>query len=72
MRSTNLSLTNVAAIAGSRAALGAGVGLLVADRLDTRTRKAAGSALLAFGLGTTVPLVMSVRKGLQPADSPGA
>ena len=72
MRTTNLSLVKVAALAGTRAAMGVGIGLLVADRLDARTRTAVGSALFAFGLGTTVPLVVSVRKGIQPPVTPTA
>lgn len=72
MPETTLSLVKVAALGWSRAALGAGVGLLVADRLDPGTRRTVGTALLAVGVATTVPLVVSIVKGVaSPATSPG-
>jgi hypothetical protein len=44
-------------IAGTRVALGIGVGLLLSDRLNKDQRKAAGWALLAVGVLTTIPIV---------------
>jgi hypothetical protein len=44
-------------IAGTRVALGVGVGLLISDRLNEDQRKAAGWALLAVGVLTTIPIV---------------
>lgn len=70
MPTTSLSLIKVGALAGTRAALGAGVGLLVADRLEPRTRRAVGRTLLFVGLASTVPLVVSIVKGIgSPAAS---
>ncbi len=43
-------------IAGTRVALGAGIGLLLSDRLTEDQRKAAGWALLAVGVLTTIPI----------------
>ena len=47
-------------IAGTRVALGAGLGLLIADRLNPDQRKGAGWALLAVGVLTTIPIVKGV------------
>ena len=47
-------------IAGTRVALGVGLGLLISDRLNEDQRKGAGWALLAVGVLTTFPLVRGV------------
>jgi hypothetical protein len=47
-------------IAGTRVALGAGIGLLVSGRLSDDQRKAAGWTLLAVGILTTIPIVRGV------------
>ena len=47
-------------IAGTRVALGIGVGLLISDRLNKDQRKAAGWALLGVGVLTTIPIVSGV------------
>ena len=70
MRKTVLTIPEIMLIAGTRAALGAGLGLLLADRLDERTRKGAGWALFAVGALTTIPLVIGVAtKASLPAES---
>jgi len=47
-------------IAGTRIALGTGIGLLLADKLNEDHRRGAGWALLAVGVLTTIPLVINV------------
>lgn len=47
-------------IAATRGMLGAGIGLLVADRIKKRKRKALGLTLLAIGALSTIPLVADV------------
>jgi hypothetical protein len=47
-------------LAGTRVALGAGVGLLIGDRLGRDARKGAGWPLLAVGALTTFPLMVGV------------
>jgi hypothetical protein len=64
MRETRLTLSELALIAGTRAALGAGLGLLLADRLPESQRKAIGWTLVLVGAVTTVPLVFEVLGGL--------
>lgn len=67
MRDRLLTVPEIALIAGTRVALGVGLGLLVADRLDRHTRKGAGLALLIVGALTTIPLAVDViTKGRLP------
>ena len=47
-------------IAGTRVALGAGLGLLIADRLNRDQRTGAGWALLGVGVVTTIPILKGV------------
>jgi len=70
MRETQVTLPELALIAGTRAALGAGIGLLLADRLSPEQRRAIGWTLLLFGAATTVPLAIEVlgRIPHQPAE----
>ena len=49
-------------IAGTRVALGAGLGLLIAGRLSRDARRGAGLALLAVGALTTIPLAVEVAR----------
>ena len=55
-----LSVTDLILIAGTRVALGVGIGLLLADRLNKDQRRAAGLALLGVGAATTIPLAIGV------------
>ena len=56
MREARLSIPELGLIAGTRAALGGGVALLLADKLSKDQRKAVGWTLLLVGAITTVPL----------------
>ncbi len=60
MKEAHITLPELALIAGTRAALGAGLGLLLADRLPEGQRKAVGWTLLMVGAVTTVPIAMRV------------
>jgi len=60
MKETRLTLPELGLIAGTRAALGGGAALLLADRLDKEQRKAVGWTLFLIGIVTTFPLVMMV------------
>lgn len=61
-----ISIPIVAMVAGTRLALGIGIGLLLADRLNSDQRKSAGLALSAFGGLTTIPLVWEVFRAKKP------
>ena len=60
MRNRTVSLPELALIAGTRAALGAGVALLLADRLNEDQRRAVGWTLVAVGVLSTIPLAAEV------------
>jgi hypothetical protein len=55
-----LSIPEIILIAGTRVALGAGLGLLLSSRLNNDQRKAAGLALALVGGLTTIPLALSI------------
>lgn len=60
MRRSLISLPELGLVAGTRAALGVGLGLLLSDRLSEDQRKAVGWSLFLFGVATTVPLIFEV------------
>jgi hypothetical protein len=70
MRSVTLPLPQFGFIVATRAALGAGIGLLAASRLPARRRRTVGLALIAVGAAATVPAVRWLARGLQ-AMPPG-
>ncbi len=55
-----LTIPELLLIAGTRVALGIGVGLLLSERLNKDKRKAAGTALLAVGALSTIPILRNV------------
>jgi hypothetical protein len=55
-----LTIADIILIAGTRIALGAGIGLLLSSRLNNDQRKAAGLALALVGGLTTIPLALGV------------
>jgi len=71
MRETRLTLPQLALIAGTRGMLGAGIGLLLADRLPEDSRKAVGWTLLLVGALTTVPLALEVFGASHSVDRAG-
>ena len=60
MREHSLTIPELILIAGTRVALGVGLGLLIGDKLRSDTRKGAGWALLGMGVFTTTPILVSV------------
>jgi hypothetical protein len=60
MITTELRLPELGLIAGTRGMLGAGLGLLLADKLSEPQRKGVGWTLVAIGALTTIPLAMVV------------
>ncbi len=60
MKTVEIPLPQLAAIAATRALGGAGIGLLVSPTLTDDHRKAAGWILLGIGALTTVPLLISL------------
>ena len=64
MRIIALDLPHFGFIVATRAMLGVGIGLLLAERLPTQQRRAAGAIMLALGALTTVPAVRTIRHSL--------
>lgn len=60
MRETKLTIQQVALIGGTRGMLGAGIALLLADKLDPGRRRAVGWTLFLIGAVSTVPLALKV------------
>ncbi|MBV9105448.1 MAG: hypothetical protein JO066_10865 [Verrucomicrobia bacterium] len=60
MKRIELSRPELAFIIATRAIVGAGIALLLADRLHVEQRKAVGATLLIVGLVTTIPAVWAI------------
>ena len=60
MKETCISIPELALIAGTRAALGAGVALILGEMLTKEQKKAVGWTLFLVGIVTTVPLLAGV------------
>jgi len=60
MKTAELTMPEIALIAGTRGVLGAGLALLLADRLTEDQWKAAGWAMFLIGVISTIPLVLDV------------
>jgi hypothetical protein len=56
MKTTRLTIPELGMIAGTRAALGGGAALLLADRLCKEERRAIGWTLFLIGAISTIPL----------------
>jgi len=76
MRIKTLTLPEIGFIAGTRAALGAGIALLVAEKLSAPARRTLGVTLITIGAATTVPAAMLLfgrrPTRLRPIDMPFA
>jgi hypothetical protein len=60
MKETTLSIPELGLLVGTRAILGVGAGLLLAERLSSAQRRPLGKALLAIGALTTIPLAFEI------------
>jgi hypothetical protein len=60
LKKRQVTLPEIGMIAGTRMALGAGLGLLLGEKLDGNARRGAGWALLAIGAISTIPLAAGV------------
>ena len=70
MRESTLTIPEIALIGATRGALGAGIALLLGDKLGRNERRAVGWTLFLVGLATTVPLALVVF-GNKPDKLPG-
>ncbi len=60
MQEHKVTLPELALVAGTRVLLGAGLGLLLADRLNDDQRKSIGWTLLMLGALSTIPIAIEV------------
>jgi len=60
MTERKLTIAEIILIAGTRVALGIGIGLLLSGRLNKDQSKAAGLALALVGGLTTIPLALGL------------
>ncbi len=65
MKEVSLALPAFGFVVATRAALGLGVGLLLADRLPERQRQLTGAALLGVGAIATIPAAIAVVRGIR-------
>ena len=70
MRKVLLTLPTFGMAVATRAALGAGLGLLLAERLGPQRRRNIGAALVAVGILTTIPVARAVLRSMQRSDAP--
>jgi hypothetical protein len=68
----SFTIPEIILIAGTRVALGAGLGLLIAGNLSSDVRKGAGWALFAVGVLSSIPLVVDVVSKPQLAENRAA
>ncbi len=67
MKQMVLDIPTFGFVVATRAALGAGIGLLISEKLSPARRRAIGTSLAILGAATTVPAVMSVLRGFKRA-----
>ena len=72
MSERGFTIPELMLIAGTRIALGAGLGLLLAGKLSHDSRKGAGWALLAVGAISSIPLAVGVVSKPRLADKRAA
>lgn len=60
MTTRSMTIPELVLLAGTRVALGIGIGLLIADKFTEKERHAVGWALLSVGALSTVPIVANV------------
>ena len=60
MQERSLTVPELILLAGTRVALGAGLGLLIGGKLGREARHSTGWALLSVGALTTIPIVIGL------------
>jgi hypothetical protein len=72
MRQRGLTIPEIMLLGGTRVAFGAGIGLLLSDKLSNDQRKGAGWALAIVGALTTIPIVINIIKKTELVEKPAA
>jgi hypothetical protein len=63
MKTVVLSMPMFAFVVGTRAALGAGIGLLLSKKIPESRRRTVGLTLVSIGAATTIPAAFAVFRG---------
>ena len=63
MKKHEVTIPQIGLMAGTRAMLGAGVALLISEKLTSEQRQAIGWTLVAVGAITTIPLALQLLGG---------
>jgi hypothetical protein len=63
MPNLSFNLPTFGFIVATRAALGVGIGMLLADRIPANRRRKIALLLVSIGAATTIPAVMAVQRG---------
>ncbi len=69
MKKPDLTFPELMFVVATRAALGAGVGLLLSTKLNDQQRKLLGLTLVFIGAVTTIPAGMAVMRGTRSTAS---
>ena len=67
MKRIDLDVPTLGFVVATRAALGVGIGLLIAGRLPEERRRTVGMSLVALGAVSTIPAILALRRGLRDA-----
>jgi uncharacterized protein len=65
MKNVLLNLPTFGFIVSTRAALGAGIGLLLSERLPVQRRRAVGRTLIGIGAASTIPAAIAVIRSVR-------
>jgi len=68
MKQVLLDVPTLGFVVATRAALGVGIGLLLAGRIPEERRRATGLTLVGIGATATVPAVLAILKGMRTAQ----
>jgi hypothetical protein len=68
MRHVTLDIPTLAFVVSTRAALGVGIGLLLAEKLPADRRRVLGATLVALGASTTIPAAVSVMRSVRQSS----
>ena len=69
VKRVELPVPEIGILALTRAMLGAGVGLMVAEKLSERQRRVIGRTLFLIGLLSTIPLVKDIARRMHTTSA---
>lgn len=72
MKTVELNLPTFGFVVATRAAIGAGIGLLLASRIPEARRRTVGLSLIGFGAASTIPALRAILHGMKHRDSSSA